>query len=173
MQCQVCNKNDATIHLTEINDGVRAEMHICEQCAQEQGIAVKSQIPLNELLSSLLAVQPSDEDLFGPSEKGPAASCSNCGFTLDQFRKELAVGRGVEPCLGPQVGVTAKEIGILHKGTDGHIVERKNKDYRKDEQQDVEQDAVHDPRDQDVPLPLSSDVLYSRHMGLPQPEGRS
>jgi len=92
MQCQVCNKNDATIHLTEINDGMRAEMHICEQCAQEQGIAVKSQIPLNELLSSLLAVQPSDEELFGPSEKGPAASCPNCGFTLEQFRKEAVLG---------------------------------------------------------------------------------
>ena len=32
MQCQICNKNDATIHLTEIADGVRTEMHICEQC---------------------------------------------------------------------------------------------------------------------------------------------
>ncbi len=92
MQCQVCNKNDATIHLTEITDGVRAEMHICEHCAQEEGIAVKSQIPLNELLSSLLAVQPTDEDLFGPAEKGTSTSCPRCGFTLDQFRKEAVLG---------------------------------------------------------------------------------
>lgn len=92
MQCQICNKNDATIHLTEIADGMRAEMHICERCAQEQGIAVKSQIPLNELLSSLLAVQPTDEELFGPSEKGISTSCPHCGFTLDQFRKEAVLG---------------------------------------------------------------------------------
>ena len=92
MQCQICNKNDATIHLTEIADGVRAEMHICENCAQEQGIAVKSQIPLNELLNSLLAVQPTDEELFGPSEKGDSTSCPHCGFTLDQFRKEAVLG---------------------------------------------------------------------------------
>ncbi|MBW8038625.1 MAG: DNA helicase UvrBC [Planctomycetes bacterium] len=92
MQCQICNKNDATIHLTEIVDGVRSEMHICENCAQDQGIAVKSQIPLNELLSSLLAVQPTDEELFGPSEKMTSTSCSNCGFTLDQFRKEAVLG---------------------------------------------------------------------------------
>ncbi|HUS74160.1 MAG TPA: UvrB/UvrC motif-containing protein [Sedimentisphaerales bacterium] len=90
MQCQICNKNDATIHLTEIAEGVRAEMHVCEHCAQEQGIAVKSQIPLNELLSSLLAVQPTDEELFGPSEKG--AACPHCGFTLAQFRKEAVLG---------------------------------------------------------------------------------
>jgi protein arginine kinase activator len=92
MQCQICSKNDATIHLTEISDGVRAEMHICEHCAQEQGIAVKSQIPLNELLSSLLAVQPTDEELFGPSEKGASTSCPHCGFTLEQFRKEPLLG---------------------------------------------------------------------------------
>ena len=92
MQCQICSKNDATIHLTEISDGVRVEMHICERCAQEEGIAVKSQIPLNELLSSLLAVQPTDEELFGPSDKGTSVSCSHCGFTLEQFRKEAVLG---------------------------------------------------------------------------------
>jgi len=90
MQCQICNKNDATIHLTEIADGVRTEMHICEQCAIEQDIAVKSHIPINELLSNLLAVQPSDDELFGPSEQKLA--CPNCGFTLTQFRKEGALG---------------------------------------------------------------------------------
>ncbi|MGB2863089.1 MAG: UvrB/UvrC motif-containing protein [Sedimentisphaerales bacterium] len=90
MQCQICNKNDATIHLTEIADGVRTEMHICEQCAIEQDIAVKSHIPINELLSNLLAVQPSDDELSGPSEQKLA--CPNCGFTLAQFRKEGVLG---------------------------------------------------------------------------------
>ena len=90
MQCQICNKNDATIHLTEITDGDRIEMHICEQCAIEQDIAVKSHIPINELLSNLLAVQPSDDELFGPSEQ--KVVCPNCGFTLAQFRKEGALG---------------------------------------------------------------------------------
>lgn len=90
MQCQICNKNDATIHLTEIADGERTEMHICEQCAVEQDIAVKSHIPINELLSNLLAVQPSDDELAGPTEQKLA--CPHCGFTLAQFRKEGVLG---------------------------------------------------------------------------------
>jgi len=90
MQCQICNKNNATIHLTEITDGARTEMHICEHCATEQGIAVKSHIPINELLSSLLAVQPADDELSGSSDRKVA--CPNCGFTLDQFRKEGVLG---------------------------------------------------------------------------------
>ena len=90
MQCQICHKNGATIHLTEITGGQRTEMHICEQCAAEQGIAVKSHIPINELLSGLLAVQPTDDELAGFSEKELA--CPNCGFTLDQFRKAGVLG---------------------------------------------------------------------------------
>lgn len=90
MQCQICNKNDATIHLTEITDGIRTEMHICEHCAAQQDITVKSHIPINELLSNLLAVQPTDEELTGPSELKLA--CPNCGFTLAQFSKEGLLG---------------------------------------------------------------------------------
>jgi protein arginine kinase activator len=90
MQCQVCQKREATIHLTEINDGVRSEMHLCEQCAQEEGIAVKSQLSINELLSGLLATQPSDDELFGDTDRD--VSCPHCGFTLAQFTKEAVLG---------------------------------------------------------------------------------
>ena len=74
MQCQICGKNDATIHLTEISDGVRTEIHVCETCAVEQDIAVKSHIPINELLNSLLASQPTDDELAGSAEQEVAVS---------------------------------------------------------------------------------------------------
>jgi len=90
MQCQSCHKNEATIHLTEISDGVRTEMHLCERCAQQEGIAVKTQIPLNELLSNLLAAQPDDSELF--SDSGHRQVCPHCGFTLEQFRKDTVLG---------------------------------------------------------------------------------
>ena len=90
MQCQICKDNEATIHLTEINDGVRTEMHICQNCALKEGITIKSQIPLNELLSNLLAVQPSDEEIFGSDEKGKV--CPYCGITFEQFRKQAVLG---------------------------------------------------------------------------------
>ena len=61
MQCQSCKNNTATIHLTEITDGQRTEMHLCELCAQKKGLTVKTQIPLNELLSTLLSSQGQPE----------------------------------------------------------------------------------------------------------------
>ena len=90
MLCQICKKNDATIHLTEISGGVRTEIHVCESCAVEQDIAVKSHIPINELLSNLLASQPTDEEIGGAVEQ--EAVCPNCGFTLAQFQKEGTLG---------------------------------------------------------------------------------
>jgi len=90
MHCQICQKNEATIHLTEITDGQRSELHLCEHCAQEEGIAVKSHLPINELLANLLATQPSDDELFGDSKQ--EVSCPHCGFTLEQFTKEAALG---------------------------------------------------------------------------------
>ena len=90
MQCQICNKKTATIHLTEIAEGARTEMHLCEQCAIQQGIAAKSQVSVNELLSGLLASQPSDEELFGSGDV--QKTCPHCGATLSHLRKEGVLG---------------------------------------------------------------------------------
>jgi protein arginine kinase activator len=90
MQCQICHKNEATIHLTEISAGSRTEMHICERCAVEQDITVKSHIPINELLSNLLASAPSDEEIHGPPDT--SETCPNCGINLSQFSSEGLLG---------------------------------------------------------------------------------
>jgi protein arginine kinase activator len=92
MLCQVCKKQSATIHLTEIQNGHREETHLCEGCAEQQGLSVKSQIPLNELLSTLLSAQghakvPKDE------ESTPAGdACPTCGMTLKEFGKKSLLG---------------------------------------------------------------------------------
>jgi protein arginine kinase activator len=89
MQCQICKMNEATIHLTEIKQGKRTEVHVCAHCAHEQGITVKSHMPLNELLNSLLASQPEDNEIFSTLEE---KTCPHCGFSLEHFRKEPRLG---------------------------------------------------------------------------------
>jgi protein arginine kinase activator len=90
MQCEVCQSREATIHLTEITDGVRTETHLCEQCAQEQGVGAKSYIPLNELLSNLLAVGPKEQESGTTSDSNPV--CPHCGYTLEKFREKAVLG---------------------------------------------------------------------------------
>jgi len=89
MQCQCCKNNTATIHLTEISDGHRSEMHLCELCAQKQGLTVKTQIPLNELLSTLLSAQTQPQADSPDAEK---SSCPHCGITFREFRKKSLLG---------------------------------------------------------------------------------
>jgi protein arginine kinase activator len=91
MQCQICKQNTATIHLTEIVDGQRNETHLCEGCAAKQGVAIKAQIPLNELLGSLLAAQP-ETGLTALSKSESQQSCPHCGMTFEKFRQSSLLG---------------------------------------------------------------------------------
>ncbi len=116
MQCQICQKRTATIHLTEITEGQRTELHICEHCATEQGIATHSQMSINELLSHLLAVQPSDEEMFGPADK--ELTCPTCGFTLDDLKRVRRFG--CSDCYATFSDEVAQMVRGMHKGT-SHI----------------------------------------------------
>jgi len=93
MLCQICKERSATIHLTEISDGQRTETHLCQHCAQKEGLAIQAQIPLNELLSTLIAAgtknaAESEKSEFEHSDK----ACPVCGMTLGRFSKESLLG---------------------------------------------------------------------------------
>lgn len=94
MLCQICKESAATIHLTEISHGQRSETHLCQQCAQQQGLGSQAQIPLNELLSNLLAAAKAASDSAGKpsclfnSDK----ACPVCGMTLQRFSDTSLLG---------------------------------------------------------------------------------
>lgn len=82
MQCDLCGKKKATVHLTEIVDDQMSEMHLCEECAREKSVQMEQQFGLADLLAGL-----SD---FGKPVKDVEKSklqCTNCGMTYDDFRK--------------------------------------------------------------------------------------
>ncbi|PKL46201.1 MAG: hypothetical protein CVV39_07505 [Planctomycetes bacterium HGW-Planctomycetes-1] len=90
MQCEICKTKTATVHLTEIINGQRTESHLCQNCAQKEGVSVKSQLSLNELLSSLIAAHQHTDEI-GDSEISKKA-CPECGITMEQFRKQAVLG---------------------------------------------------------------------------------
>ncbi|MCD8351312.1 MAG: UvrB/UvrC motif-containing protein [Planctomycetaceae bacterium] len=48
--CQICKKVPATIHLTDIHNNVKKEVHICESCAAEKGFNLQGAANLPQLL---------------------------------------------------------------------------------------------------------------------------
>ncbi len=85
MKCQNCN-NNATVHLTEIKAGKKIEKHLCEQCAaQNEGLPVKSHMPINELLTNFV-MQHSG------LQKEAGTACEYCGITWSEFRQNGLLG---------------------------------------------------------------------------------
>jgi len=83
MTCQVCGKKTATVHLTEIINDQMTELHLCEQCAKEKGVAGLGQpFGLQDLLAGLV-------DFGSPiiNEKKTALQCTNCKMKYEDFRK--------------------------------------------------------------------------------------
>jgi protein arginine kinase activator len=94
MLCQICKESTATIHLTEILQGQRNETHLCQRCAQQQGLGAQTQVPLNELLSNLLAAAKAASDTSGkPSSFADVnKACPVCGMTLQRFSDTSLLG---------------------------------------------------------------------------------
>ena len=89
MLCDICAKNPATVHLTEIVDDQMSELHLCEECARKKSSQMESQFGLSDLLAGLA-------DFEKPSEEKEmvALKCPNCGLTYKDFKKVGRFGCG-------------------------------------------------------------------------------
>lgn len=86
MLCQNCGKNEVTFRYTQVINGVKKEMNLCDTCAKELGLKdINFNMPIsfssflsdffNEYNDNLL---PS---FIGTEEK----KCNSCGTTFDNF----------------------------------------------------------------------------------------
>lgn len=76
-KCDICKKNQATFHLTEISNGTQKEIHLCEKCYHDK--AGIKQFSLTDLLSGLS--KAADE-----TEIETSKVCPNCGISLHEFQ---------------------------------------------------------------------------------------
>jgi len=99
-KCDKCDK-PAKVHLTEIINGEKIEKHLCEDCASAEGIAIKTNVPISQLLEEFVLQTAEDE---GISEM----RCEVCGMTFGEFRQHGLLGcpndydafeRALEPLL--------------------------------------------------------------------------
>jgi len=94
MKCEVCNQEEATVHLTEVVNDKVTKLHLCEQCAREKSNEMQSHFGLTDLISGLMD--------FGPQKnvskkEVPAAvglKCDLCGMTYRDFQKNGKLGCG-------------------------------------------------------------------------------
>lgn len=108
MQCDVCQSNEATVFLTQIEEGKMQKVNLCESCSKNKGVNDPTGFALADLLLGLGAAQQ--------IERNPGAlKCPVCGFTQADFKK---TGRlGCSTCYSVFQEGLAGMLKNMHKGT--------------------------------------------------------
>ena len=96
MTCDVCGKNPATVHLTEIVDEQMNELHLCEECARKKSSQMEQQFGLSDLLAGLTNFEkaPGSPDGAAAAEKELTVKCPGCGLSYKDFKKVGRLGCG-------------------------------------------------------------------------------
>lgn len=79
MLCNECGKNNASVHVTKIYNGVKTEYHLCEECAKKQQSLFNTSFSMENLFNGML------NDAFGTVHTS-RSGCATCGMTFDEFR---------------------------------------------------------------------------------------
>jgi protein arginine kinase activator len=88
MKCQFCAK-PATIHLTDIVNKQKREMHLCDACAREKNLIPDPPQELNvPALLHLVLTQPT----AGPRAPAGDAVCPECGTPYAAFKAQGRLG---------------------------------------------------------------------------------
>lgn len=113
MKCQSCS-SPATVHLTDIINGHKKELHLCQRCAEKQQLFKKQEINLPAILQALFG-----QHLGQPNEELARLTCPACGIKYMEFRAEGRLGcpndyevfrAGLEPLL-QRIHRSGKHVG--------------------------------------------------------------
>jgi len=90
MSCDKCKKTHATVHVTEVVNGIKREAHLCEGCARSAGVGIKFSFSIQDMLGSL--VEPPPQKAGRGSERGQTPRCPECGMTYTEFKAKARLG---------------------------------------------------------------------------------
>jgi protein arginine kinase activator len=93
MKSDVCGKNDATIHVTEIINGEVKELHICDDCAKSKGMIKNNKnFGLADFLAGLtdFGITPKDTQELEDFD----LRCPKCGLSFEDFKRVGRLGCG-------------------------------------------------------------------------------
>jgi len=93
MLCQDCNKNEATVHLTQIVNNQKTMLNLCKQWISARGFHSPLEnvpFPLAEILSGF-ASSPQGAP---PVDTGDPLTCPGCGLTFQAFTRQGRFGCG-------------------------------------------------------------------------------
>lgn len=94
MLCQNCSQKDASVHITKVINGIKSEMHLCEDCAKQKNeINTGGYFGFGIPLSFQNILDGFVEAMDGsPMHVKKQETCQSCGMTFDKFRETGRLG---------------------------------------------------------------------------------
>ena len=95
MLCQNCGKNEVNFRYTQIVNGFKKEMALCDNCAKKLGLYKDMDFSMPISMSSFLGDMLNDysDEAFLPSFSSIATSeCNNCKTSYDEFIESGLLG---------------------------------------------------------------------------------
>lgn len=90
--CDQCREREAVVHLTQIANDQKVELHLCERCAAERGVETVATLGKIPVGSFVAALGKSSETMSALAGIAAAGACPACGATLTDFRESGRLG---------------------------------------------------------------------------------
>jgi len=94
-KCDLCNK-PAVVHEVTVKNGIKKEVHLCQEHAAEIGIELPDHQPITQLLTkftiSHTAGSAGGGGSGGAGERRQPRVCAECGLSFTDFRKKGTLG---------------------------------------------------------------------------------
>lgn len=88
MKCQNCGKNNANVRYTQVINGDKMELFLCDECANEMNIGTNFNFGINDVFSSFFDDFTGLKTITMPE----IIKCKNCGLSYDEFAKTGMLG---------------------------------------------------------------------------------
>lgn len=97
MICEHCKHRNATVTVTQVQNGQKVEHHYCDVCASQfhpfHAEFKQEPVSIQQLLSNWFGSPTWQQKVDEKQQKQPQVqACSQCGFTYKQFLKEGKFG---------------------------------------------------------------------------------
>ena len=119
MLCEICNKNEATIHIQEIVGGKKKSLHLCSACAaaKQQGAGMDlGPFDLAGLLYKLSGAESAAApENGGEKEEKSELVCPVCDWTAEKLKKSGRLGCG--NCYKVFASLLADPLKNMHRGS--------------------------------------------------------
>lgn len=139
MKCENCGENEASVKYTQIINGQKNKMFLCDRCSEELGINnINFNMPIDfsSFLSDFFEDVSNQSLLSGIGKNTNEIICSKCGLNFNEFMNTGKFGCSncyddfedkIDPIIKNIQG-TNRHFGRLGNVIEGNVINNKNKE---------------------------------------------